>query len=118
MHRKILYTALALVMMAAMLPSPALPTAQAAPPAQPEAPNVLDTNRDEFESQSYGNNDGSQNWAGNWIETNDGGSPTGGDIQITGGELRIDNSGGNLPSIRRAVNANMASAQYATLSFE
>lgn len=38
--RKLLYSALALVMMAALLLSPALSTAQAAPLAQPEAPQA------------------------------------------------------------------------------
>ncbi|MDX1431229.1 MAG: C25 family cysteine peptidase [Gammaproteobacteria bacterium] len=41
--------------------------------------------RDEFGSVSYGNNDGTQNWSTNWLETgsnDNGGSPSGGDVQI------------------------------------
>lgn len=81
-------------------------------------PEVLNTNRDQFGSTSYSNNNGTENWAGNWTETGEATSPSGGDIQITGGELRIDNTASNEPSVQRAVNANMANAQYATLSFE
>lgn len=38
--------------------------------------------RDEFESRSYSNDDGSLSWASNWLETGETTSPTGGDIRI------------------------------------
>ncbi len=56
-----------------------------------QAPAITETVRDEFTSQSYSNNDGSENWAAAWDEVNDGfDSPTAGQIQIAmGGELRF-----------------------------
>jgi len=47
--------------------------------------NVLD----QFGTAAYNNDDGNNNWATNWIETNDNGSATTGNILITGGQLRI-----------------------------
>ena len=80
------------------------------------------TVRDDFETRSWGNNDGSDNWAGDWIEV-DGDStppsPTNGNARITnGGELRLDdrpNTGGD-PSVARQ--ANLAGATSATLTFQ
>jgi len=46
--------------------------------------------RDEFENQSYSNQDGNANWASAWQEVNDGGSPTGGDIRLEGGGVTGD----------------------------
>ena len=43
MHRKLSFTTLALVMIAALLLSPALPTAQAAPRSAPDAPDATYT---------------------------------------------------------------------------
>ena len=40
------------------------------------------TFRDEFNAQSYSNNDGTQNWGGDWVETGEPTNPTGNDIQI------------------------------------
>lgn len=37
---------------------------------------------DEFSVQSYGNNDGNVDWLGPWIEVDDNGSPSGGDITV------------------------------------
>ena len=50
------------------------------------------TVRDNFDTQSYGNNDGTNNWSGNWIEVDPfGGGPAGGQVRITGGgELRLE----------------------------
>src|SRR6185436_1091104 len=44
-----------------------------------------------------------------------GGGTGAGDVQVTGGELRIDNSNGNQPTISRAV--NLTGATQARLSF-
>jgi hypothetical protein len=74
------------------------------------------TVRDEFATISYDNNDGTANWASSWIETNDSGSPSSGDLQVTGGELRVGSNGGSVESIRRA--ANLAGATNATLTFD
>jgi len=80
------------------------------------------TVRDNFETQSWSNNDGSDNWVGDWIEV-DGNStppsPTNGNARITnGGELRLDdrpNTGGD-PGVARQ--ANLAGATSATLRFQ
>lgn len=81
-----------------------------------------ETVRDNFESRNWGNNDGTVNWSGDWIEV-DGQStppsPTNGNVWITsGGELRVEdqpNTGGQ-PSAAREV--NLAGATAATLSFD
>ncbi len=80
------------------------------------------TVRDDFESRTWGSNDGSVNWSGDWIEV-DGDStppsPTNGNVWITnGGELRLEdqpNTGGDPSAARQA---NLAGAISATLSFD
>ncbi len=47
--------------------------------------NVLD----QFGASAYNNQDGNNNWSTNWIETDDDGVATTGNILITGGQLRI-----------------------------
>ena len=39
---------------------------------------------DNFATVSYANNDGTQNWASNWIESNDNNSASSGNIQVYG----------------------------------
>lgn len=81
-----------------------------------------ETVRDNFESRTWGNNDGTVNWSGDWIEV-DGDStppsPTSGNALITnGGQLRLDdrpNTDGE-PSVARQ--ANLAGATTATLRFD
>lgn len=80
------------------------------------------TVRDDFSSRNWGNNDGSDNWSGDWIEV-DGAStppsPTGGNVWITnGGELRLEDrpDTGGEPSAAREV--NLAGATSATLSLD
>ncbi len=74
---------------------------------------TCDTFRDNFDTRSYGNQDGSVPWSGDWSETGDGGGPNGGDLQITGNRLRVrdDNN-----SISRA--ADLSAYTTATLSFD
>ena len=76
------------------------------------------TVRDEFTTAAYDNDDGTANWTSNWIETNDSGGAgaTGGDLQVTGGELRISSNGGSVESIARAV--DLSGAASATLTFD
>ena len=84
-----------------------------------------DTFLDQFTTRAYSNNDGTQNFAGNWTETNDlgGGGATGGDIQVTtGGVLRIANTSDpspfvNQPSINREVNLSTYSAAVVSFNF-
>ena len=93
------------------------------------APAVLDLTgntsnnsvRDQFDTVSYANNNGSANWAGSWTEAGDDNSVTAanGQIRINGGQLRFD-SGNNLAasngaSVQRVV--NLAGATSATLSY-
>ena len=76
-----------------------------------------DTWRDNFGTAVYTNNDGLVNWATNWIETNDDNNATAGQIQITGGQLRIhDNADANPSTIQRE--ANLSGVTTATLKFD
>ncbi|MFP9138251.1 peroxidase family protein [Devosia sp. XGJD_8] len=76
---------------------------------------------EDFATQSYSGTDsgGTTPWTTNWTETNDGpgaGSPTGGDIQITGGRLAFlsGTDGGEI--VTRM--ANLTGATAATLTFD
>ncbi|MCP4407748.1 MAG: DNRLRE domain-containing protein [Gammaproteobacteria bacterium] len=47
--------------------------------------------RDEFATAAFSNNDGSENWSGDWIEIDSAGTgPTSGKAVVTGGELRLN----------------------------
>lgn len=72
---------------------------------------------DQFGTASYSNNNGFINWSSDWIETGDNGSPTSGQIQITGGELRIRDNGGAVSIIEREANLTGSGFSSATLSF-
>ena len=56
------------------------------------------TNADAFSSAAYNLNTGTDNWAGNWTESDAGvaNSPTSGDIQIVSNELRFGDNNSNL----------------------
>lgn len=75
---------------------------------------------DNFNSASWSNNDGSQNWASPWTETNDGGVATG-KIQIDAGggggnnQLRLFDNGNGTSSIQRTI--DLSGAASATLQF-
>ncbi|MGM4896952.1 peroxidase family protein [Tardiphaga sp. 839_C3_N1_4] len=75
---------------------------------------------DNFNSPSWSNNDGSQNWASAWTETNDGGVTTG-KIQIDAGagggnnQLRLSDNGNGTSSIQRTI--DLSGAASATLQF-
>jgi peptidase C25-like protein len=68
--------------------------------------NVLDT----FATNVYTRNDGNNNWTGNWTETDAGGGgaggATGGSIQVTGGQLRLQDVNAGSPNIFREVDLN------------
>ncbi len=70
---------------------------------------------DAFGASAYTNNDGTRAWVNNWTETVDGGSATGGDIQVVAGELRLNNDASNEPTLVRR--ANLAGATSAVLAF-
>lgn len=63
------------------------------------------TVRDQFGANLYTNNNGTMNWDTNWVETDSGGGgsggATGGAIQVTGGQLRIQDDVGGTPDIYR-----------------
>lgn len=72
--------------------------------------------RDNFSVAAYNNNDGIVNWAAAWFETNDNANPATGNIQITGGALRIrDNGDANQSTITRE--ASLSGWSDATLTF-
>ncbi|BBF93794.1 Hint domain-containing protein [Blastochloris tepida] len=80
------------------------------------------TNADDFAGGGYGANSGTENWAGNWTESGEQTSTTGGWIQVSGGELRFgdDSNGGgsSTHSIARQVASSLADAVKANLSFD
>ena len=78
---------------------------------------------DNFSTQVYNRNDGTQNWAGSWTEENELGTagPTGGMLRVVGGELVLTNAGdvspfNNKAGIYRQV--DLSSYVAATLSFD
>ena len=75
---------------------------------------------DRFSTALYTNQNGTRNWAGNWIETNDGGGATGDDILILNGELQLNNDDALASSIiyRRVDLAPSGAATAAVLSFK
>ncbi len=75
-----------------------------------------DTFSDTFSSVSYSNNDGTKNWSTNWIESNDDGSSSSGNIRITGNELRFEDISKSSEQITREADLNGATS--ATLSFD
>lgn len=85
-----------------------------------------DTFADNFSTQVYTRNDGTVNWATDWIEENDtgvnsGAGPTAGLVQIAGNELTLSNEGdtdpfNRHPSIYREV--DLSGYTSAILSFD
>jgi len=74
------------------------------------------TFRDEFSSDSYGRNDGTASWTGNWTEVGDNGSSSNGDIEIAGNRLQFEGDADNNTSIYRE--ADLSGYTSATLSFD
>ena len=71
---------------------------------------------DRFDTAAYNNNNGTDNWTGNWTETIEATNPAAGNILITNGELRLTNNGSTEATITRAV--SLTGATTATLSFK
>jgi len=78
--------------------------------------------RDAFNNTSYSNNDGTLNWATNWIENEPpgGSGASSGDVRITSGRLELtgnNTSGGSFikPSVEREL--NLSGATKATLRY-
>ncbi len=73
---------------------------------------------DEFGSASYTNSDGSTDWTSNaWSETNDDNSPSGGLIEIAGGQLLLSGNGSS-PNVAITREFNSASSTSLVLSFD
>lgn len=73
------------------------------------------TYSDTFSSVSYGNNDGSNSFSGNWVETNETTSPSGGRIQINSNQLRFQNLDNR--SIARSLDLSAAVSATLTLDY-
>ncbi|MBT8210260.1 MAG: right-handed parallel beta-helix repeat-containing protein [Eudoraea sp.] len=73
------------------------------------------TYSDTFSSVSYGNNDGSNSFSGNWVETNETTSPSGGRILINSNQLRFQNMDNR--SIARSLDLSAAVSATLTLDF-
>jgi len=77
------------------------------------------TVRDEFGSNSYANNDGTDNWSTDWVETDGGGGgATGGAIRVISGELRLQDNVSGTPNIYRQANLSAMGLTTATLTFD
>ena len=77
--------------------------------------------RDDFEDETFGNNDGPTSWSNDWIENDPqsgGAGPFSGQVQVHDGLLTLDdypNTGGE-PSVAREV--DLSGVTNATLSFD
>ncbi len=71
--------------------------------------------RDNFTTAAFTNNDGTNNWAAAWIETDAGGAgATTGSVLITGGQLRIHDNVGGTPSLERQVDLSATGLNFQT----
>ncbi len=79
-----------------------------------------DNYKDEFASANYNNSNGSISWTSDsWTESDDNGSPSSGNIEITGGRIEMNNPGyasGDQPAITRDV--DLSGASFASLTFD
>ena len=78
------------------------------------------TVRDEFNSVSFGNNNGTKNWTGSWWENDPewyGAGPTAGQVRVANGALRLDDSPDTYGQPSAARLANLTGATGAYLSF-
>lgn len=82
----------------------------------PIAVSAQDTYLDRFNTTSYSNNDGSQNFSSNWIEVNDNNSPSGGTMRILSNQLRFGNLDGDW--MYRFVPLSGASSVTLTLDYD
>lgn len=69
---------------------------------------------DQFEDQTYTNNDGSLQFSTGWIETNEATDPNSGRIQIAGNELEFT----NMDNVTIERSLDLGAALSATLSFD
>ncbi|MEZ4811737.1 MAG: Calx-beta domain-containing protein [Allomuricauda sp.] len=76
--------------------------------------SAQETFRDQFNSVSYSNNNGTQNFSGSWSETNDNNSPNSGRISISGGSLMFT----DLDNVRIERSLNLSGATSVTLTLD
>ena len=74
-----------------------------------------DTFLDTFSSESYSNNDGTQDFSGNWTESGENNDPGGGRIEIRDDQLRFRNI--DERSISRTLDLSRATAAVLTLDY-
>ena len=73
--------------------------------------------RDQFDTVSYSNTDGSAAWTSDWVEFDDNNSAASGNVRVEAGKLHLDNLDGGAPeSITRS--ADLSDAVTATLTFD
>ncbi|WP_035247523.1 DUF7948 domain-containing protein, partial [Desulfogranum mediterraneum] len=73
--------------------------------------------RDQFDSVSYSNNDGTAVWTSDWVEYNDNDLAASGNVRIENGMLRVDSlDGGEKENVSRSV--DLSSATTAILTFD
>jgi hypothetical protein len=72
---------------------------------------------DQFNTVSWSNDDGTAAWSSDWIEFDDDGSATTGNVRVENGKLRLDSlDGGAKESVARS--ADLSAAATATLTFD
>ncbi|MGB5461363.1 MAG: hypothetical protein WBM85_15505, partial [Eudoraea sp.] len=71
---------------------------------------------DNFNTTSYSNNNGTANFATNWVETNEGTDPSGGRIQINSNQLRFNNLDGRI--ITRTLDLSLSTSAALTLDYD
>ena len=77
--------------------------------------NGQETFLDNFNTVSYGNNNGTMNYAGNWVETGETTDPTTGRILITSNQLRFRNM--DTRTIERNLDLSAAISATLTMSY-
>jgi serine protease AprX len=80
------------------------------------------TVRDEFNSVSFGNNNGTKTWTGSWWENDpewNGAGPYAGQVRVSNGALRLDDSPdtGGQPCAARSADLSGASGAYLSFSY-
>lgn len=76
-----------------------------------------DTYRDNFNTQSYNNNNGTSNFLGPWNEINDNNNVNNGRVRITGNELRFEDITRNDERLERSLNINGASSAVLSMDW-
>lgn len=76
---------------------------------------VTETVREEFNADTYNNNDGTANWSGEWAESGEATDPASGTIQIVSGQLQISTETLGVAILREV---DLSGATWATLTLD